>query len=187
MYVTSSSIQILTMEFTVSLCPTGLGLRRCGLCFLLSLVASYHSFYHLLILTFIHTIQSYILSSFIICLGLSSCIFIASPLRSLLGVASRESNSGQPYSKPTHYELSYATPLWCGGLCLHSQRRVEDQRPDGTGYLRVRADRQIVVACALFSSTCPERNWRLDDRPWSSSCPALPEERERVSVPWWKL
>jgi hypothetical protein len=49
-----------------------------------------------------------------------------------------------------HYELSYATPLWCGGLCLHSQRRGEDQGPDGTDHLRVRADRQIVVPGALF-------------------------------------
>ncbi len=55
--------------------------------------------------TFIHTMQSSILLSFIIFRGPSSCIFIAFPLskRSLLGVPSRESNSGLPYSKPTHY------------------------------------------------------------------------------------
>ncbi len=83
--------------------------------------SAYENPKHLLLLTFIHTMQSSILSSFINCRGPSSCIFIASPLikRSLLGVPSRESNSGPsresnsglPYSKPEYYQLSYAAPL----------------------------------------------------------------------------
>jgi hypothetical protein len=36
-------------------------------------------FLTIIIFTFIHTIQSYIFSSFIICRGPSSCIFIAAP------------------------------------------------------------------------------------------------------------
>jgi hypothetical protein len=75
-------------------------------------------FKHLLFLTFIRTIQSYILSSFISCQGLS-CIIIASPIskRSLHGVPSRESKLGlrhsKPmHSKPMHYQLSHADPNW---------------------------------------------------------------------------
>ncbi len=85
-----------------------------------------HSFYHLQFLTFIHTIQSYALSFFIICRGPSSFIFIVSPLskRSLHGVPSRELNSvlrllpppalQQADALPTELRrtlLSYAAPL----------------------------------------------------------------------------
>ncbi len=61
-------------------------------------------------LTFIHTIQSHIHSSFTIRRGPSSWILIASSLSkgSLHGMPSRDSNSGLPYSKPTHYQLSCA-------------------------------------------------------------------------------
>jgi hypothetical protein len=39
--------------------------------------------------------------------------------KNLLGVPSRESNSGLPYSKPTHYQLSYSTPsLSCAAPLL---------------------------------------------------------------------
>ncbi len=76
------------------------------------LVASCQSFLTFIIFN-IHsynTIIRYILTSFIIFWGLYSCIFIASPIskRSLYGVPIRESNSGLPYSKPTHYH--WATP-----------------------------------------------------------------------------
>ncbi len=36
--------------------------------------------------------------------------FAEVPLHLLPGLPSRESNSGLPYSKPTHYQLSYTTP-----------------------------------------------------------------------------
>jgi hypothetical protein len=151
MYVTSSSIQILTLEFSVFPCQKWAFLGK--VCVVVVYVFfkvwwHYATFFNI----YYFNIHSYntIIYSFIICLGPTSCIFIASPLRSLLVVASRESSSGLPYSKPTLYKLSYATPLWCGGLCLHSQRRVEDQGPDGTDHLRVRADRQIVVLYTPF-------------------------------------
>jgi hypothetical protein len=69
-----------------------------------------HSFYH------IRTVQ------FIRChlprfLSISSSL-VSSVGKTSLGVPSRESNSGLPYSKPTHYQLSYATPWRFTGMAL---------------------------------------------------------------------
>ncbi len=115
-----------------------------------------HSFYHLLFLTSIRTIQSYVLSSFVICRGPSSCIFIA-PLskRSLLGVPSRESNSGLPYSKPTHYQLNCAAPYW---TAPHPSEL-----------------RRTLLNCAAPYWTAPHPDWTA---PHPTECVALLNKRE---------
>ncbi len=80
------------------------------------LVARCHSFWNFIIIFF--NVHSYITitlhSYFTIRRSLSSWILIASSLSkgSLHGMPNRESNSGLPYSKPTHYQLSCAAPYW---------------------------------------------------------------------------
>ncbi len=80
--------------------------------FLKGLVAWCHSFVYLWNVT-VHTVHSFyniyaVNSSVAICWG-------SSPFRHRWPahrVSSRESNSGLPYIKPTHYQLSYAAPYW---------------------------------------------------------------------------
>ncbi len=75
------------------------------------LVSLCHSFWYLLFLTIIYTVQSYIHSSFTIYRGPSSCNLIASSLnKRRTSMGCRESNSGLLYSKPMHYQLSHAAP-----------------------------------------------------------------------------
>ncbi len=88
-------------------------------------VALCHSFWNFYYFFNIHSYNTITLrSSFIIRRGPSSWFLIASSLSkwSLHGMPSRDSNSGLPYSKPTHYQLSCAASLCVLGfhiiLCL---------------------------------------------------------------------
>ncbi len=74
-----------------------------------------HSFWYFLVLTIMHTVQSYIHSSFTIRRGQSSCILIASSLSN--GVPSRESKLGPALQQADtlitelrRTPLSYAAP-----------------------------------------------------------------------------
>jgi hypothetical protein len=60
-------------------------------------------------LTIVHTVQSDLHSSFTIRRGLAC--FVAQQEKQLHGVSCRESDSGLPYSKPTHYHLNHAAPF----------------------------------------------------------------------------
>jgi hypothetical protein len=86
------------------------------------MVALCHSFWYLLFLTIIHTVQSYIHSSFTIRQGPSSCILIAASLskrktsmegrtenrtRACLAASRRTANWATPYPK-----LNNAAPFW---------------------------------------------------------------------------
>ncbi len=137
--------------YTVSLCPNGQGLCRCGLLYVFSKFGGIMPLFLTVIIFHIHSystiIHSFILHYFTVFLYLHR-FFAQKPPR---GAAEPRIELGPALQQADAlYELSYATPLGCGGLCLHSQRRVEDQGPDGTDHLLVRAGRQIVVACALF-------------------------------------
>ncbi len=70
----------------------------------LDIIHYIHSFHH------IHTVHSCI----VIRRGFSPSPHRCGQLsgKNLPGVPSTESNSSLPYSKPTHYQLSYATPWW---------------------------------------------------------------------------
>jgi hypothetical protein len=82
------------------------------------LVAWCHSFVYLWNVT-VHTVHSFyniytVNSSVAICWG-SSTFRHRWPAHR---VSSRESNSGLPYIKPTHYQLSNAAPYWATRILL---------------------------------------------------------------------